>query len=148
MKLLSLAVIAFALLAGCAAKDTPNTPAGNETAPDGSGAVVPPTSVALSLFDRTPGVGVPPTTMGIAPNTLTLKVGGSVNLTVTNDGSMTHNLIIDGLDVATNDLAPGESVSVEFTPTEAGEYTMYCSIGGASQVGHQSQGMQGTITVA
>lgn len=133
------------LFTGCASEEpgpttpTPETPtpATNMTA----------AALAVSLVDRTPGVAVPPTTMGIEPAQLTLRVGERVNLTVTNDGQSVHNLVIEGLGVQTDDLDAGASQSIEFTPTEAGTYRMYCSIGGESPVGHDAQGMHGEVLV-
>lgn len=133
------------LLAGCTSPDDAPADATNET---GSGDAPMARAAALSLFDRSPGVGVPPTTMGIDPAVLELAVGQFVNLTVTNDGNTGHDLVIEGLDVATETIPPGGSTSVEFTPIEAGSYRMYCSIGGDGPVGHDAQGMHGEVVVS
>lgn len=144
---LLLLLVAVALFAGCAA-DTPSTTTTPEGADGDTNTLPPAVAAAVSLFDRTPGVGVPPTTMGIDPATLELSVGVPVDLTVTNDGASVHNLVIDGLDVATDDLDAGASATATFTPLEAGDYVMYCSIGGDGPLGHRAQGMVGTVTVA
>ena len=39
-------------------------------------------------------------------------------------------------------LQPGESGTLSFTPTEAGEYEFYCTV-----IGHREAGMVGTLTV-
>ncbi|HUR69297.1 MAG TPA: cupredoxin domain-containing protein [Candidatus Thermoplasmatota archaeon] len=148
MKLLQvLLVLSIAAgVAGCARPDaTPTTPTSTNTT--GSEPLRPAVAVALSLIDQTPGVGVPPTTMGIEPATVELALHVPVNLTITNDGNGPHNLIIEGLDVATDTIASGESVSVEFTPHEEGTFRMYCSLG-VGPVSHDLQGMHGEVTVA
>lgn len=142
--LLSIALV----LAGCANNADPSddanaTPTATPAMPGGGA-----TAVSVSLVDRTPGVGIPPTTMGISPATLELVAGQLVNLTVTNDGAGPHDLVIEGLDVATESIPPGESVTVEFTPMEAGTYKMYCSIGGDAPTGHDAQGMHGEVVVS
>lgn len=106
-------------------------------------------AVSVDLVDRQvpPGVGVPPSTMGISPGTLELKVGERVNLTVNNKGNSGHDLVIEGLDVATDVIPAGESVTVEFTPMEAGTYKMYCSVG-AAPADHEAQGMVGEVVVS
>lgn len=142
--ILTLAVV---VLSGCAAtQDAPSTPSpsSNTSAPGETPAAVP---VEVALHND-PGVGVPPTTMGIDPATLELSLGVPVNLTVTNRGTGVHNLVIEGLDIATDNIEAGASVSIEFTPMEAGTFAMYCSIGGDAPVGHRGQGMAGEVVVA
>src|SRR5215207_4980743 len=68
---------------------------------------------------------------------------GSYTIEVTNDGSATHDLVVerDGEDVeATDSIDPGgtASLTVELEP---GEYVFYCSIGN-----HRSMGMEVTVT--
>ena len=102
---------------------------------------------SLSLVER-PAVGVPPMTMGIDPARLELMEDQPVKLTVTNAGQASHSLTIEGLDVATDTIGPGESVIVEFVPQEKGTYKMLCPIGGSSPAGHEMQGMVGEVVVA
>lgn len=138
---------ALALAAGCASSND-DAPADNSSATDDTTTTTPPVAVSLSLIDRTPGIGVPPTTMGIDPSSIELAVGVPVNLTVSNNGNSGHDLVIDGLDVATESIAPGESFSIEFTPAEAGTYRMYCSVGGGTPLSHDMQGMNGEVVVS
>lgn len=142
-------MLTLAIVPGCLNKDdAPTTPTGNSSTDTGM-ANMSAEAISLSLVDGVGGIqpGVPPKTMGISPNALTLEVGMRYNLTVTNDGMSGHNLIIEGLDVATDTIAPGDSVSVEFLAGEAGDYPMYCSLG-AAPLDHRTQGMDGTVTVA
>ena len=148
MKRFAILLVLALLVAGCTSKPAaPTTPTGTNTT--NSGALKPAVSVTVTLVDRQvpPGVGVPPSTMGIDPASLDLAVNVPVHLTVTNGGNSAHDLVIDGLDVKTDSIAPGESVNVEFTPTKAGTYKMYCDIG-AAPLTHDAQGMHGEVTVA
>lgn len=144
----ALLLVLLTLAAGCTTKDVPDT-----TASDDSNTEIPPevppvaVAVAVALHND-PGVGVPPTTMGIDPPTLAFSLGVPVNLTITNRGSGIHNLVIDGLDVASDNIDAGASVSILFTPTEEGTFDMYCSIGGNGPAGHRAQGMAGSVTVS
>lgn len=72
---------------------------------------------------------------------ISVQAGQTVRVVLTaND--MQHDFVIDELDVKSDIAATGETVEVEFTPTEAGEYEFYCSVGQ-----HRANGMVGTLTV-
>lgn len=135
-------------LAGCATND-PGAPDANvtPTPPSPFDLDITPENVTLSFFEA-PGVGVPPTTMGISPATLELMEDKPYLLVLTNDGQAPHNLVIEGLDVDTETFGPGETLEVELLPQERGEYVMYCAVGGDGPTGHRAQGMEGTVTVA
>lgn len=75
------------------------------------------------------------------PSTMTVKKGQKVKVVFTaND--MQHDFVIDELDVRSQVVTAGNTTEVEFTPTEAGEFEYYCSVGN-----HRAQGMVGTLTV-
>lgn len=74
-----------------------------------------------------------------SPSTLTVPTGGQ--LVVTNDGSMDHNLSIEG-GPSTRDLSAGESQTLELSGLAPGTYPFICTI-----PGHASSGMQGTLTI-
>lgn len=61
---------------------------------------------------------------------LELKVGEKVALTVVNqDGGIVHDFVIAGLGVRTSrHLQPGESQTLEFTPTKAGRLKYSCTL--------------------
>lgn len=97
------------------------------TASSGGGAKA--TTISESEFKLTPS---------------TAKVGaGAVTVTAKNDGTIMHNLVIQGNGVSkkTAQLQPGSSgvLKVNLKP---GTYQMYCSV-----PGHKQSGMKGTIVV-
>jgi FtsP/CotA-like multicopper oxidase with cupredoxin domain len=76
----------------------------------------------------------------LTPASVSVAAGGS--LEVVNAGTVPHNLSIDGTDIATSDLAGGDSETLDLSSLEPGDYTMICTI-----AGHEDAGMTGTITV-
>jgi plastocyanin len=92
---------------------------------DGDSAAGGDASVALSEFALTPAA-------------VTVPAGGS--LKVTNDGTMPHNLSIEGTDLKTADLAGGESETLDLSALEPGEYPIICAI-----PGHSDAGMTGKL---
>ena len=76
------------------------------------------------------------------PSSVSVNVGETVKINLTNDGTTTHNLTIAELGVKTKDVNPGESDSVTFTPKTTGAYTFFCSIDS-----HKDLGLQGTLEV-
>jgi len=128
LPVISMAVAAFALLAavvgvgfGMRAIDESEANAGGGAAAVATGAA----PVSLTEF------AIPPTTIG---------AGGS--LRVTNDGSVAHNLLVEGTEAATADLDAGGSEDLDLAEVEAGSYTMFCSI-----PGHRDSGMEAELTV-
>ena len=76
-----------------------------------------------------------------------LDAGGAVGLRggtveVTNTGSVAHNLAVSGTDVATADLAAGESETLDLSSLEPGEYEIICTV-----AGHADAGMTGALTI-
>lgn len=69
-----------------------------------------------------------------------LNVAEGATLAVSNEGTQTHNLVIEG-DGQTADLKPGESEDLT-VDVPAGSYTVFCSI-----AGHREAGMEATLTV-
>jgi plastocyanin len=93
------------------------------------------------------------------PAQISVPAGSQVNLTLVNDGTLAHELVIIKKDLQVtapfeedqdkdkiyweNEVEAGESESEAFTaPEEPGEYQIVCGI-----AGHLEQGMQGTLTV-
>ncbi len=80
----------------------------------------------------------------ISPADVDVKKDGVVEFDVTNDGSVTHALEVEGGDVEeeTEDIAPGESATLKVDLAK-GVYEMYCPIDS-----HKEQGMTGELRVA
>ena len=68
---------------------------------------------------------------------------GEVTFEVTNDGSITHNLEVEGngVEEEVEDIAPGDSGSLK-VDLKPGSYEIYCAIDD-----HKGLGMEGTLTV-
>ncbi len=75
----------------------------------------------------------------INPSTINVPVGGS--LTVTNAGTMPHNLSVTG-GPATPDIAAGKSATLDLASLKEGTYEVTCTI-----PGHAAAGMKGTLVV-
>ena len=98
------------------------------------------------------------------PSEIRLKVGEPVRLTMENMGLSVHDMTVDempmeggGSDGMAHDMGDGMDMgenamhlaveshrdgTMEFTPTERGTYTYYCSV-----EGHRDDGMQGRMIV-
>ncbi len=75
------------------------------------------------------------------PNEIRVKKGQEVTLVLNNVNGF-HDLVIDELNVRTKQIQGGQSERVTFTPTEAGSFEYYCSVGK-----HRQMGMKGTLVV-
>jgi FtsP/CotA-like multicopper oxidase with cupredoxin domain len=67
---------------------------------------------------------------------------GEVVLEVHNQGSVIHNVALEGGPVSA-DIGPGESTNLELGRLEPGTYTLFCAI-----PGHREAGMVATLTVS
>jgi uncharacterized cupredoxin-like copper-binding protein len=80
------------------------------------------------------------------PNKFDAKVGQKLTFKVTNKGTVEHNFVIlspDGSqELAKISTQPGETKTLEFTPTEAVTYQIDCNI-----AGHKEAGMTGELAV-
>jgi FtsP/CotA-like multicopper oxidase with cupredoxin domain len=76
----------------------------------------------------------------IAPALLAVDTGGS--LTVKNSGTVAHNLAVKGTTLATPEIAPGKSESLDLSSLKQGMYTVYCQI-----PGHEAAGMSAMLHV-
>lgn len=75
------------------------------------------------------------------PNEIRAKIGEKVTIEFKNAGGM-HDFVIDELNVKSKLTNAGETATVEFTPTQAGEFEFYCSV-----ANHKQMGMTGTLIV-
>ena len=85
-------------------------------------------------------VSVELTEFAITPATMQVPAGGS--LRVTNAGATAHNMTVRDTDIATAELAAGDTEDLDLSSLEPGEYEIYCSI-----PGHAESGMTGTLTI-
>jgi hypothetical protein len=68
--------------------------------------------------------------------------GGSI--AVTNDGTVDHNLAVEGTDLKTDMLKPGESATLDVGGLEKGDYTLFCEVSGHKGAGMKAMLMVGT----
>ena len=80
------------------------------------------------------------------PNTFRAKVGQKVTFKLTNHGTMEHSFVIrspdDSQELAKITTQPGETKTVEFTPTEVAKYPIQCDV-----PGHKAANMTGELAV-
>jgi len=86
------------------------------------------------------GTAVSLTEFALSPSSVSVAEGGE--LTVTNNGTVEHNLEIEGTDLVTPNLKGGESATLDLSGLEPGSYTMFCNI-----AGHRQAGMVGDLFV-
>lgn len=75
------------------------------------------------------------------PNTITVKKGQQVTINLTSV-SMMHDFVIDELNVRMPIIKNGDADTVEFTPTQTGEFEYYCSV-----ADHRAKGQVGKLIV-
>lgn len=121
-------VIVIALLAACSGGTV-----GGTKAPASSGGGGKSFNISATEFE-------------FKPNAFEGKVGQKLTFKVTNKGTVEHNFVIlspDGSqELAQITTQPGETKSLEFTPTEATTYPIDCNI-----AGHKEAGMVGELIV-
>jgi uncharacterized cupredoxin-like copper-binding protein len=122
--------------------------------------------VAMSLVAGIVGIGLglravdesddePTAAAPVAPSTVTATLSDSAialsgttvaaggYLEVTNAGSVTHNLAVEGPDLATEMLDPGGSGRLELSGLAAGTYVLFCEV-----AGHRALGMETELQVS
>ena len=80
----------------------------------------------------------------LAPSSVSLTRTGTYIFKVTNNGSTTHALEIEGngVEEETDNISPGGSATLKVALNKSGDYEMYCPIDD-----HKNKGMKGTITL-
>jgi uncharacterized cupredoxin-like copper-binding protein len=80
----------------------------------------------------------------LTPSAVTVSKTGTYAFKVTNNGSTTHALEVEGMGVETKSshIQPGSSATIQVTLSKNGTYQMYCPIDG-----HKQEGMKGDVTV-
>lgn len=104
--------------------------AANHTSSDSSGASVSSAPVAVTLSE-----------FSITPAAIAVPKGGQ--LTVTNSGTMTHNLSVGGTSVKLPDLAAGATATLDLSSLAPGSYDLYCAI-----PGHKDSGMDAKLIIS
>jgi uncharacterized cupredoxin-like copper-binding protein len=131
----SIALAALAI-AGCGGDDnTTTTAAGEEN-------TTTTTTGAAGAGGQT--LNVSETEYQIDPPDPTVQPG-TVSFEITNDGSVDHNLEVEGPEgeqELEQDLAPGQSGTLTVDLSQPGSYEFYCPVGD-----HRERGMEGEITV-
>jgi plastocyanin len=102
-----------------------SAPAASPTSPASGGG-----ATSMSIVD-----------FGYSPAQLSGRAGQAIRLNVTNQGALDHTFTIDGV-VDSESMGPGVGPrALEFTPSQAGTLTYYCTI-------HGEATMSGRLTVA
>ena len=135
----SLALFAVAIplvLYACGSDDSSTTSASETSSTESS-------TTASSGGGAGGTVDISETEFKLDPSDPTVKAG-SVTFDVSNDGTTTHNLEVEGngVEEVTDDLDAGSTgqLTVDLQP---GTYEIYCSIDS-----HRDQGMEGKLTVS
>jgi plastocyanin len=78
------------------------------------------------------------------PNRVTAEGAGRLTITLTNDGSLAHDIRVrrNGKDVGGTATIPGGETAKATLPLEHGRYELLCSVGD-----HAELGMRGELTV-
>jgi uncharacterized cupredoxin-like copper-binding protein len=92
-------------------------------------------------------ISVDATEFSFSPNAYTAKVGEQLTFKVTNKGTVDHTFVImnpdgSGKELAKITMKPGETQTLDFTPSAAGTYPVECDL-----PGHKEAGMTATLTV-
>jgi plastocyanin len=136
---------AFAL-AACGGNDDGDDEGGGQVETSAPVATIAPTAAptATTTAQATSAAGGPQqitiADFSYAPITLTAQAGQPVNLTVRNQGALPHTFTITGV-VDSGTLQAGAQAAVNFTPSQAGTLTYFCTI-------HGQATMSGTLTVS
>ena len=80
----------------------------------------------------------------LTPSTVTVSKPGTYAFHVTNKGTTTHALEVEGngVEERSGDIQAGSNATLNVTFTKNGSYEIYCPIDG-----HKAEGMKGTLTV-
>jgi len=80
----------------------------------------------------------------LTPSTLTVSKPGTYAFHVTNKGTTTHALEVEGngVEERSGDIQAGSNATLNVTLRKNGSYEIYCPIDG-----HKAEGMKGTLTV-
>ncbi len=83
------------------------------------------------------------TDSGISPSEIEAVKGSALHIEVKNAGQKTHNFVIPDMYVFSQNLAPGSSTSISFSPDKVGNFSYYSDTGGRPE-----PGLAGTLVVS
>jgi plastocyanin len=130
--------LALGVIAGCGDdSDDSSTEAASTTSTES-------TTTAASGGGGGETLAVSETDFALDPADPTVKAG-TVTIEATNDGQTTHSIEVEGPSgeqELEQELAPGDSGTLEVDLSEPGTYEWYCPVGN-----HKEMGMEGEITV-
>lgn len=87
-------------------------------------------------------INVVGTEFSFNPASISVKPGERVKITFQNSGRTPHNLVIEGLDMATKTIGGGQTDVIGFIAPASGTYNFFCSI-----PGHRASGMEGSLKI-
>jgi plastocyanin len=129
--------LALGVIAGCGDDD-------DDTSTEAASTSTESTTTAASGGGGGETLALSETDFALDPADPTVKAG-TVTIEATNDGQTTHNIEVEGPDGEAEleqDLAPGDTGTLEVDLSEPGTYEWYCPVGN-----HKEMGMEGEITV-
>ena len=150
--ILSAGLVGFVLAAGGYQLPFPEPRPMTVTAP---GLAVAPAPAMQGQAQAAPAARVPvdvkvvATDLKFSPPTIQAKVGQPIKIVLENKGAIEHDIAFPTLKADRPSASlkaiakPGQTVTLELTPTAKGSYEYICSI-----PGHKEAGMRGTIHVA
>jgi uncharacterized cupredoxin-like copper-binding protein len=147
MRRTALAAVGLAALAlgatGCGSDDNDSSDTSAASTPASTPAASTPATSTPAAAGGASTVAIGETEYKLDPSSPTAKAG-SVTFNVKNDGSIPHDLEVEGTGVEkkTETISPGSSskLTVDLKP---GKYEIYCTIDG-----HKDLGMKGEVTVS
>ncbi len=108
-----------------------------------AGEHAPVNSAVVPAVDPVQTVTVQLREFSFEPVTVTVKQGQPVQVTVVNQGVVAHDWNVVGLGTEVHlHAAPGETVTGQFTPEQAGTFRIICT-----EPGHEAAGMVGTLRI-
>ena len=76
------------------------------------------------------------------PSKIQVEQGETIRLQLVNQGRLSHNLHLRGIDEHTKTIQSGATDTIEFTARESGTVEFFCNV-----PGHEQAGMTGSIVV-
>lgn len=130
------------LVAGCGGGGTSSSSSSSSTTSSSSSASTSATSSSSTSAANVKRIEVTLSEFAFTPNVIEVNRGDQVEIVFTNTGALPHDFRIDALNVDSGLVQPGESKTITFTASRAGEFEIHCA-----EPGHAPSGMTGTFKV-